>query len=322
MLKSRSISLDILRILACLGVITIHTAGSSIFHHMVEVGTLWYNECLIMDALVRWSVPVFAMLTGFFLLDSNKELSVGKLLTKYVLRIVVALVVWSFFYAFTLHKSLLPFGSQEGHFWYIGMLIGLYLSIPILRVIASNKSLLPYFCWIWLFFMCYRFVGNFCVLPFSLDNVLFVDYAGYVLWGIYCMDLLPKIRKWVLCVVAAGGLFSTIFAAVYSQDCETQFFSYVVPGVIIFSIIWFYLFATCELHSPAWMSGLIRMFSDCTFGIYLVHMWILIQVFFRVHRFVEQPFLLTIICVGMVFLGGFFISYLLKKIPYINKYIC
>ena len=110
-----------------------------------------------------------------------------------------------------------------------------------------------------------------------------------------------------------GGQVLTIFAAIYSQNNETPFFSYVSPGVIAFSIIWFYLFASCELHCPDWLARIIRTLSDCTFGIYLVHMWILIQVFFRVHRFIEQPILLTIVCVGMAFVGGFIIMYLLKK---------
>jgi len=218
MTTERNISLDLLRILACLGVIVIHTAGSPICHNMVEQGTLWYNECLIMGAFVRWSVPVFAMLTGFFLLDSRKELPIKKLLTKYVLRIAVALVVWSAFYAITLHKPLLPFGSQEGHFWYLGMVIGLYLSLPILRMIAANKGLLSYFCWTWLFFMCYRFAGNFCTLPFGLDNVVFVDYAGYALWGAYCKELLPKVNKLIVAAIAGGGVFITAFAAVWTQN--------------------------------------------------------------------------------------------------------
>ena len=205
MMNGRNISLDFLRILACIGVITIHAAGSPIVHHMVEPGTLWYNECLVMDALVRWSVPVFAMLTGFFMLDGNKELPIRKLLTKYVLRMVVALVVWSAFYAATLHMSLLPFGSQGGHFWYLGMVIGLYLSMPILRMIAANKSLLAYFCWTWLFFMCYKFLGRFFALPIDLDNVVFVDYAGFALWGAYSKELLPKVSKWILCAIAGGG---------------------------------------------------------------------------------------------------------------------
>lgn len=322
MTQDRNISLDILRILACLGVIVIHTAGSPIYHNMVESGTVWYNECLVMDALVRWSVPVFAMLTGFFLLDSRKELTIKKLLTKYVLRVAVALVVWSAFYAFTLHKSIYPFGSQEGHFWYLGMVIGLYLSLPILRMIAADKTILSYFCWVWLFFMCYRFIGNFCILPFALDNVLFVNYAGYALWGVYCKDLLQKVNRWIIAAIAGGGIFITIFAALWTKNGDSCFFSYVSPNVIVTSIALFHLFSIYQWRIPLWMQRVICTISECTFGIYLIHLWILIQVFFRVHRFVEQPILLTLICVGMTFVGGLVVTYLLKKIPYVNKYIC
>ena len=55
-MNDRNYSLYFLRILACLAVIMIHTAGSPIYHNMVEQGSLWYNECLVMDALSRWSV--------------------------------------------------------------------------------------------------------------------------------------------------------------------------------------------------------------------------------------------------------------------------
>ena len=63
---NRNYSLDILRILACIGVMVVHTAGGPIIHGWVKPGGWEYAMCVIMDALVRWAVQVFVMLTGFF----------------------------------------------------------------------------------------------------------------------------------------------------------------------------------------------------------------------------------------------------------------
>jgi surface polysaccharide O-acyltransferase-like enzyme len=168
----------------------IHTAGSPIHHNMVESGLLWYNECLVLDALSRWSVPIFVMLTGFFMINPQKDISIKSLLSKNILRIFVALCFWSLFYAFTLNKQMLPLGSQEGHFWYLGMVIGLYLSLPILRIIAQYRKVLQYFIVVCFFLMVYKFLGLFIELPiYNLDYSIFADYVGYCLLGYYLKDI-------------------------------------------------------------------------------------------------------------------------------------
>ena len=68
---NRNYSLDILRILACIGVIVVHTAGGPIFHGWVKPRDMEYAMYTIMEAPTRWS-PVFVMLTGFFFLNPQK----------------------------------------------------------------------------------------------------------------------------------------------------------------------------------------------------------------------------------------------------------
>ena len=197
-MKDRNYSLDLLRILACLAVIMIHTAGSPIHHNMVQQGTLYFNECVILSSLSNWSVPVFVMLTGIFMINPHKDISIKSLLSKNLLRIFVSLCFWSLFYAFALNKELLPIGSQEGHFWYLGMVICLYLSLPILRIIAKERKILEYFLVVWFFMMIYKFIGYFIELPiYEFDYLIFVDYIGYCLLGYYLKDInyTNKLRK-------------------------------------------------------------------------------------------------------------------------------
>lgn len=318
----RNLSLDILRILACMAVIMIHTAGSPICHNWVSSGMPGYNMCLILDALSRWSVPVFAMLTGFFMLDPQKELPISKLFSKYILRLLVVLVVWSVFYAVTLHKSIYPFGSQEGHFWYLGMCIGLYLALPIMRIIVERRSLLAYFCWTWLAMKVYLFVGRFVTLPIDFRNVLFVDYVGYCLFAYYIKGwTLSKTQEWCVYLIGLLGLATTIIMGLITQDDDTVFYDYVSPNVICCALALFLFFVRHPLHLSGRVALWIQKISSYTLGIYVMHMWILIQIFFRMHRYVENLLILSILCVIMAFAAGGGITWLLKKIPFVNKYI-
>lgn len=323
-MASRNLSLDILRIFACFAVVMIHTAGSPICHGWVERGSSGFYQCMVLDGLSRWSVPVFAMLTGFFLLDPLKELSLKKLLTKYVLRIVCALVVWSLFYAITLHKPLYPFGTQEGHFWYLGMLICLYLTLPVLRIIAANGAVLKYFCIGWFVLMSYKFLGNFAQLPFALTTEIFTDYAGYCLCAYYLKSSsILKNRRSELTIYVLGilGVIVTIVFAVLSGDDDSVFLSYLSPSVILTALA---LFAFAVKH-PVKLGGrgaaFVETLSKCTFGIYLVHVWILIYTLSRIRRFIPQPLPLVLIGVSVAFVAGFFIAWIIKKVPVINKYI-
>jgi len=301
--RGRSLSLDILRIIACMGVIMIHTSGSPIVHQMVEIGSCWYNECLVMNGLFRWSVPVFAMLTGFFLLDPNKKISIDKLFGKYLARIVIALLFWSIFYAVSLKKSIYPFGSQEGHFWYLEMLIGLYLSIPVLRLVAQNQLVLKYFCVSWVVYRCYLFMGSFIVLPFQLQDVIFLRYAGYCLIAFFIKSNLSSNEKYnkqisaVIYMLGGFGLLTTVLGNLLFQVADNPMSCYDSPNVIITAVALFLFFVRHPLRLNNSLSSLIEEVSKCTFGIYLMHLWVLIQVFFRLHRFVPSPIPLSIICV-------------------------
>ena len=74
--------LDLLRVLAALGVIVMHLAptktpdgaGAAALHH-------------ILPAAVTWCVPCFVMVSGRFLLDPERPLPLQKLFGKYFLRL-------------------------------------------------------------------------------------------------------------------------------------------------------------------------------------------------------------------------------------------
>lgn len=321
-MMSRNISLDILRIVACMGVIMIHTAGSPPGHHMVEEGSLWFNECNALSAIFRWAVPVFAMLTGYFMLDSKKELPIKKLFFKYILRLVTALAFWSIFYSLTLYGPIYPFGVQEAHFWYVGMCIGLYLSIPIMRLIAQHKNVLAFFCWTWLFLMLYQFIGHFVTLPIAIDRSIYAEFVGYCLWAYYMKSIiLLKPMRVMIYVAGVVGLVVSGIMGIIAKNVESVWGGYGSPNVVATAMAVFVVGSQIRITVSQSIQRVIIAISQCTFGIYLVHMWVLVQIFFRVHRYIQEPLILCIVCVIMTFTIGGGVTWIIKKIPIVGKYI-
>lgn len=318
-MESRNVSLDILRILACLGVITIHTAGSPIYHGLVTVGSVEYNMCVVMSALVRWSVPIFVMLTGFFFLKPEKELPIRKLFGWNVLHLIVSQVFWTCFYALILHWRWYPFGSQDSHFWYIGMCIGLYISMPVLRLIAANAKILSYSCWIWLFIRCYFFIGRFVDLPIVFTDFVYTDYVGYCLWGYYIS--LIRLKPWCRRVVYALGVVGVLTNIIVPILSSVSVSGYETPNVVCTSVALFLYFLNHPLHLFNNVGKLMFQISKLTLGIYMVHIFVLTELFSRIYRFIQQPILLTVICVGVAFIISFGIVWVIKKIPFVGKWV-
>ena len=318
-MESRNISLDLLRVLACFGVITVHTSGSPVHHGLVEVGSVEFGMCVVMDALVRWSVPIFVMLTGFFFLKPEKELTMKKLYGWNILHLVASQAFWTCFYALTLHWRWYPFGGQDSHFWYIGMCIGLYISMPVLRVIATNVRILFYSCWIWLIIRCYFFVGRFIDLPLIFTDFVFTDYVGYCLWGYYISII--QFKSWhkkLVYLFGVVGLLINIFVPFVSSTSVT---AYETPSVICISVAVFLFAIEHPFQLSEGSAKLITNLSRATLGIYMVHMFVLIEFFSRMYRFIQHPILLIVLCVGTVFVISYGIVWIIKKIPFVGKWV-
>ena len=326
MAKTRNYSIDVLRIVACMAVVLAHIIGG----RDDALGSFEFNFCLFLKGIRRWDVPIFLMITGFFMLDPVRKFSLQKIYSKNVLRMVTALFFWSFIYAIVLHKPFYPLGSQEAHFWYLGMIIGVYIAIPVLRYIAARPSLLKYFMIIWFAVMLYKFLGNLVTLPFDMQNVIFVKYAGYCVLGYYVKYIstltpsespnIGKIRHgiyWLgllgLCVTTVGGMVS--------QNFNSILFEYNAPNMILCSA-GILLYCACHpLNLSGRRAALVLNCSECTFGIYLAHMLVLVEVFTRIRRFVPQMLPHMILSFLVAFFVGYGVTLLLKKIPILNKYV-
>ena len=140
-----------LRALAIFAVIILHTSFEGFYNYGHFSVNKWLTATFF-DSSVRFCVPIFLMITGALLLGKREELNV--FLRKRFTRIIMPFLFWSFIYFFVFSindfsklnfRLLLQFANSMRigvyyHFWYIYMLIGIYLTIPILSKRKTTRT--------------------------------------------------------------------------------------------------------------------------------------------------------------------------------------
>ena len=186
--------LDILRVIACLLVILIHTPirPYDIYYNTPSVGGAVYT------VLVAVNCNLFFMITGALLLPVTIS---GRKFLRHRLRVILfPLVVWSVIYllehAFVLHNftprllTSILFHPVEGVLWYVYVLLVIYVTLPLVSkcIDAIGKRGLEMVLVLWVLSSFIPFQhGVFIEAAHYNDNMLgaFANYYGYVLLGYY-----------------------------------------------------------------------------------------------------------------------------------------
>ena len=146
---NRNSNIILLRLLATIGVIGDHVPLCAIKQTTAEVVPsmdFMYNT---MAMSCHWPVPIFMMITGYLLLQ-KKELEY-KTIWKYFKRIAIVLLLFGFVFslmevyfvshAISLQGVMTAFvnvieGHTWDHMWYLYILLGVYLFLPVVHKIA------------------------------------------------------------------------------------------------------------------------------------------------------------------------------------------
>ncbi|MBR1562798.1 MAG: acyltransferase family protein [Ruminococcus sp.] len=152
MSKGRILYLSRLKALACFMIVFLHTITLSVESFKGEPALL--KLLVSVRTLTIWAVPCFVMATGALLLDENRELGLKKLFSKLILRVVLALVIYTFLFKcfdallidkdFDLGQALdftwvsILYSFCWKHMWYLYLLIAIYLMMPAYRAVTKN----------------------------------------------------------------------------------------------------------------------------------------------------------------------------------------
>lgn len=192
--QERVIWLDWMRITACFLVIATHSCepfylggeGSLILTHADAV---WVA---LLNSFFRAAVVLFVFASAY--LQFPLHYSTGEFFRKRALRILPPFLFWSVVYALiwgepatNFKDLLLNFNYAAGHMWFVYMLIGLYLIMPLLSPWAEKvgKKELQLYLGIWLLTTLIPFVRQWAggAAPVIYGPSGIPNPARYPLWG-------------------------------------------------------------------------------------------------------------------------------------------
>lgn len=345
--RERLIHFDLLRILACFSVVMLHSAAQSWYGLPVtSVDWLVINSY---DAIVRFGVPIFVMISGALFLNNDKEINLKKLYTRNVLRLVVLYVVWSVIYGFLdcrANWSVIHIGdilreifASQYHFWYLPMSVGLYMLVPILRkwLSVASKKEVEYFLGLFLVFQIVqttmesiKMTEAMGFLWGTVDIEMACSYIGYFILGYYVVHygIDKKLHKWLYLAGGLGAVANVVLgnylAIKAGAPVGTVYDSFgIFTFLIVLALFVFFHEKVSAINFKKTSAKLIQEVSAATLGIYLMHVGIMgILSEYGIHSMMLMPVvgvpLLAIICFGVCFV----LAAVLRRIPLIGRYLC
>jgi surface polysaccharide O-acyltransferase-like enzyme len=92
--------LNTLRVFAMFGVVMIHVFAPINTRYASYLTSQESYICIIWGNLWQWSVPVFVMITGVLFLDPSKNITIGKIIKRYFIRIIIAIIIFNYSFQF------------------------------------------------------------------------------------------------------------------------------------------------------------------------------------------------------------------------------
>ncbi len=286
---------DNLRSLAIIGVIGIHVSSA---YHGVSIISYDFWICNFFNSLSRFGVPLFVMLSGALLLPRNEPFDV--FLKKRLVRVLLPFIFWSFAYIANSLLNDLKSGmhlnfeyiSQQvfihfrdgsvPHFWYIYMLIGLYLFIPIigkwLRNATENELLYFLSIWFIVIILDQPFISK--IKP-AIDFSYFSGYLGYLVLGHFLTIKTfgnknqTNLLAFVLIFIGLSiTILGTFLVQKYTKMSGGTFYNPLSPGILIYSTGIFLWFKNKDFSFRP-MVIVRNTMSKYSYGIFLIHIFVL-----------------------------------------------
>lgn len=338
----RVLYFDVLRVIAIIGVVVLHTAAQQ--WYFADPSTVGWQTLNAYDSVVRFCVPIFFMISGALFLDPARDITIGSIFRRNLPRLAIAFVVWSAFFAVV---NTFVFGTYTGvfalvdqfvvgyyHLWFLWALIGLYVVTPLLRRICASTRLVGYF-------VVLAFIFS-CVLPMAaalplvggavssvLDAAQVHLVLGYSLFFVlgHVLHTGAADRIGTGWVIAAGvaavavTFVGTSFLSLRAGVGEGLFYGYLTPNVTIASAAVFILVRRA-VGERTEIGVVTRFIAGNAFGIYLIHPFfqsLLLQAGITTGFAVE--FLSVPILAAAIFVPSLLVAFVIHRIPRFGRYL-
>ena len=302
-------------------------------------------------------------MTSAYLLFPVKK-TTGEFFRRRFARIVIPFAVWAALYVGwfgsgpdSWEKLLFNFPDEGGHLWFVPMLLGLYILMPLLSPWAEKVESKELKGWIllWLVTTSFPFLRRlwgslFGEPPFGAVPYLWGEcpwnafgtfhyasgFVGYVLLGLWFrkfaprLDLRRALRIAVPVWLAGAGVMGIPFfffarsfpvSAPYQSAVvmETSI-EYCSTGVALTTFALFLCFRTIDF--AGWLyRKVVQPISEASYGMYLLHMFILPTAFTLLRPHLPTP-LAILATAAATFSSSAVVAILIRRIPAVGKRLC
>lgn len=328
--KTRNINLDLIKVLACIGVVLLHTTMIG----FKETGS--WNLLAYLYYLGTYSIPLFFMVNGYLLLG-KRDITYSYILqkVKWILITVSSwtFIVWLFKRDFAVNPVKKIIGSmvQKGYFfqfWFFGALILIYLCLPILKKFLNSKRsylyILSSLVTIGLVFELANMVLQMPLQSYFIQTFrLWTWFFYYILGGLVAQfdkEIIKKgFKRWMKVVAVLLLLISPVILFFLAKTIYHNLFAeyfYDILFVKIVSLGFFLMVLTLSLEEDK--SKWIVYLSNQTMGVFIVHTYVM-KVLEKLLGFSYTGayllFPISTLCVSLIVVS------LLMKIPYFNRIV-
>ena len=346
--QTRIQGLDLIRIFATFAVVLIHCLFQLLFLEDVETVysmttpfKLFYFSCVTIGAL---GVPLFLMLSGYLLIPRDYDWTKTKKF--YKRNFLTILLVWELwipintltawnYHGMEFHKTdflnMALFLQMQpiAHFWYLPVILGIYVFIPTLsrafKALSDKEFLIPL---ILIFVYIFVFPSLAYIKGIKYDIRLDLGFAGgffgtHVVLGYAFHRFEQQLKSYF----SKGQLIALIVILIAAMTV-VQMWLPVKNGSIYH--LWYDFFLIPPTTMAIFLllkdikftrlSKLVENISTCSFGIYLIHMAVIL--FLERNGYIDfangmaaKVIALTVMVPILSFSSVFF----LRKVPYLGK---
>ena len=330
MKKIRNINLDFLKIMACIGVVLLHTTMPG----FKETGS--WNYLTYLYYLGTYSIPVFFMVNGYLLLGKN-EISYSYILQKIKWILVTVsiwtLIIWIYKRDFSQNPIKKVLGSllQRGYFfqfWFFGALILIYLCLPILKrfLKSKNRYLLALSLLVIIGFvleltnyLLQKPVQVYVIQTFRLWTWFFYYILGGFIAQFNLANLRSCFKNWMKVVTLVLLFISPFILYVLAKDIHHNLYAEYFYDSIFVKIVSLGIFLTVltfDLNTDK--NRWIIYLSNQIMGVFIIHSYVM-KVWEKLvgFNFVGAYLLFLIFTLSV----SFIVVGILIKIPYFNRIV-
>ncbi|MFS9115899.1 acyltransferase [Streptococcus infantis] len=328
--KTRNINLDLIKVLACIGVVLLHTTMIG----FKDTGS--WNLLAYLYYLGTYSIPLFFMVNGYLLLG-KRNITYSYILekVKWILITVSSwnTIVWLLKRDFAVNPVKKIIGSmvQKGYFfqfWFFGALILIYLCLPILKKFLNSKRsylyILSLLISIGLIFELTNIIIQTPLQSYVIQTFrLWTWFFYYILGGLIAQFdkefIKNGFKRWmkivaVLLLLITPVILFFLAKTIYHNLFAEYFYDILFVKIVSLGVFLTILTLSLKESKYKWIVSL----SNQTMGVFIVHTYVM-KVLEKLLGFSYTGayllFPIFTLCISIIVVS------LLMKIPYFNRIV-